>query len=84
MKIFKTSTGKLYIGTAREICSLYKNLSRRKIAEYIYNGTPRFNMSNFYGLCVDDYDTYTEMYYNPPKMTPVTADTALAVICGER
>ena len=53
MKAIATETGYLFIGTAREICSLYKNFMRREIAIPAFCNFPKFNMSKYYGLSVD-------------------------------
>ena len=40
----------IYVGTAREIRSLYKNLVKRKIAYPIFTDFPVFNPYKMYGL----------------------------------
>ena len=79
MKAIATETGYLFIGTAREICSLYKNFMRREIAIPAFCNFPKFNMSKYYGLSVDIYDEWNEMEI-APKMQIVAGDTALAII----
>ena len=79
MKAIETETGYLFIGTAREICSLYKNFMRREIAIQAFCNFPKFNMSKYYGLSVDIYDEWNEME-TAPKMQIVAGDTALAII----
>lgn len=79
MKAITTETGYLFIGTAREICSLYKNFMRREIAIPAFCNFPKFNMSKYYGLSVDIYDEWNEMEI-APKMQIVAGDTALAII----
>lgn len=79
MKNIETKTGSLFIGTAREICSLYKNFMRREIAMPTFCDFPKFNMSKFYGLSVDTYDEWNEREIEP-KMQVVAGDTALAII----
>lgn len=79
MKNITTDTGSIYIGTAREICSLYKNFAKREIAMPIFSDFPKFNMGKFYGLCVDTYDSWNEREINP-IMQVIAGDTALAII----
>lgn len=79
MKILKIETGKLYIGNAREICSLYKNFEKREIAMPIFVDFPKFNMYKFYGLSVNTYDLWNEREIEP-EMEVVAGDTALAMI----
>ena len=79
MKAIATETGYLFIGTAREICSLYKNFMRREIAIPAFCNFPKFNMSKYYGLSVDISDEWNEMEI-APKMQIVAGDTALAII----
>lgn len=63
-----------YIGTAREICSLYKNFSRREIAMPAFCDFPKFNMENHYALHLSyEHGDIPTMYVN-------TSDTALALI----
>lgn len=79
MKNIETNTGCLFIGTAREICSLYKNFEKREIAMPTFCDFPKFNMSKFYGLSVDTYDEWNEREISP-RMMVVAGDTALAMI----
>lgn len=71
--------GFLYIGTAREICSLYKNLDRREIAATSFCEPPKFNMERYYGLSVRESDV-DGRWFSVPKMNVVAGDTALAMI----
>ncbi len=72
----------LFVGNAREICSLYKNFLRRGIAEPSFCDFPQFNMARFYGLCISYYDDWNDEYYSEPRMMIVAGDTALAIICN--
>lgn len=44
---------KLYIGTAREIRSLYKNIEKRDIAIPVFSEDPKFNELKNYGLYIN-------------------------------
>ena len=79
MKKIETKTGNLFIGTAREICSIYKNFREREIAMPIFSDFPKFNMGKIYGLSVETYDEYTENCIFP-QMSVIAGDTALAMI----
>ena len=70
----------MYIGTAREICSLYKNFEKREIADPSFCNFPKFNMEKYYGLSVNFYDINGDEIY--PKMQVVAGDIALAIING--
>lgn len=50
----------LFVGNAREICSLYKTFLRRGIAEPSFCDFPQFNMARFYGLCISYYDDWND------------------------
>ena len=78
MKKIKTEDGCLYIGTAREICSLYKNFTDREIAWPIFSTFPKFNMEKYYGLSIDDYDE-DGLLFDIPEMQVVSGDMALAM-----
>lgn len=80
MKEINTEEGKLYLGTAREICSLYKNFDKREIAWPIFSTFPKFNMEKYYGLCICDYDCRNERWLSIPEIQVVSGDTALAMI----
>lgn len=82
MKIINVEDGKLYLGTAREICSLYKNFEKREIAWPVFSNFPKFNMERYYGLFIRDYDCINECWLHIPKMVVVTGDTALAIAFG--
>ncbi len=72
MKIFKNEDGVvMYVGTAREICSLYRNFVERAIWMPSHCDWPKFNMRRNYGIYVDaDADT----------MSVVSASTVLALL----
>jgi hypothetical protein len=73
----------LFVGTAREIRSLFNNLDKRDIAWAVFSGAPKFNEFRMYGLLVECYDTYREEYYAIPHMCVVNADTALNILMDE-
>lgn len=79
MKKIITEDGCLYLGTAREICSLYKNFEKREIAWPIFSTFPKFNMGKYYGLYIRDYDCINERWLSIPEMQVVAGDTALAI-----
>ncbi len=76
MKKIETETGYMYLGTAREICSLFRNLEKRYLAASIYSDDPKFNMNKFYALELD----YENLFADYPQMTVISGDTALAII----
>ena len=78
MKRIKTKTGKIFIGGAREIYSLYKNLEQRKIATPVFEN-PKMNINKFYGLVIDEYDELSEKLVKPCMMV-ISGDTALALL----
>ncbi len=78
MKKLNTKNGSLYIGTAREICSLYKNFANREIAWPVFSAFPKFNMEKHYGLSIHDYDE-DGWLLETPGMQIVSGDTALAI-----
>lgn len=80
MKKIIISTGNIYIGNAREICSLYKNFLKREIAMPIFSDFPKFNPLRFYGLYVREYDSYTEREMDIPEMQIISSDTVLEMI----
>lgn len=69
----------MYIGTAREICSLYKNFSRKEIAMPAFCDFPKFNMGRYYGLFIS-YNNVVRWDIQKPTMQVVAGDTALALI----
>ena len=79
MQNISTDTGSIYIGNAREVCSLYKNFTKRKLAMPVFSDFPKFNMGKFYGLCVTTYDSLNEREIDP-VMQVISGDTALAII----
>lgn len=76
MEKIETENGYIYIGTAREICSLFKNFEKRCLASSIYTGNPKFNMNKFYGLKID----YENLFANYPQMRVISGDMALSII----
>ena len=70
MKILTNEDGILYIGTAREICSLYKNFAEREIWTPSHCERPKFNMSRNYGIHVGEDEI----------MRVVSASTVLALL----
>lgn len=81
MKKINTKNGCLYIGTAREICSLYKNFADREIAWPIFSTFPKFNMEKYYGLSIHDYDE-DGLLFDIPSMQVVSSETAFAIAFG--
>ena len=79
MKKIITEDGCLYLGTAREFCSLYKNFEKREIAWPVFSDFPKFNMEKYYGLSISDYDCRNERWLSIPEMQVVAGDTALAI-----
>lgn len=75
MKIFKDEEGILYVGTAREICSLYKNFVERAIWMPSHCDWPKFNMDRNYGIHV---------YYKNEVMYVVSASTVLTLLFNIR
>ena len=76
----KKSNATLFIGEAREIASLYKNLEKREIAYDIFADAPKFNMTKMYGLVLD----YESNFRNIPNMQVVSSDTALRILLDEK
>ena len=70
----------LYLGTAREICSLYNNLKKRDIAHSTFSNKPKFNMFKCYGLMIECYDVYTEEYFQTPQMEVWKSDSCLSLL----
>lgn len=71
MKVLTGDEDVLYIGTAREICSLYKNFAEREIWTPSHCERPKFNMSRNYGIHVG---------YEDETMYVVSASTVLALL----
>lgn len=71
MKILTNEDDILYIGTAREIKSLYKNFAEREIWTPSHCECPKFNMSRNYGIHVG---------YEDKTMYVVSASTVLALL----
>ena len=78
MKKIELENKDLYIGTAREICTLYKKLVDKEIAWPIFSDMPKFNMTKYYGLAVQYFDIDGEPL-EVPEMQVVSGDTALAI-----
>lgn len=76
MKMIKLSNNKLYIGTAREIKSLYANMEKHEIAFSIFADEPKFNKLRKYGL----YINYDELFEEFPTMEILTASDILAIV----
>lgn len=56
----------IYTGTAREILSLWKNLTERHMDDWSFIlNTPKMNMNKNYGLYVDLVDGLDEPYSKP-------------------
>lgn len=63
--------GELYIGTAREIRSLYKKLSEKTTMYPVFVDAPILKDDRMYGIHVDEEGQYTV----------VNASTCLAILC---
>lgn len=70
----------LFLGSAREINSLFRNLEKREIAFCVFSSYPRFNSSHNYGLLVRNYDECREEYLLAPEMSVINADMAVDIL----
>lgn len=70
----------LYVGTAREIKSLYNNLIKKDLGYSVFVYEPRFNMSRMYGLYLTYYDEYTECLNDVPEISILSADTVCELL----
>lgn len=82
MKKYTSENADLYIGTAREVLSLLKNLEKRGIAVYPYMKAS-CNMMKMYGLKIEYYSEYEERFHDVPRMTILTADSVLVELVCE-
>lgn len=71
MRVFKDNDGVTYVGTAREICSLYRKFVEHATWMPSHCDWPKFRMDNNYGIRVD---------YEDEVMYVVTASTVLALL----
>ena len=62
----------IFVGTAREICSLYRNILSRNIAYSDFAEFPKFNSEKVYGLWI-------EMCDGDYKMSVINSDTIARV-----
>lgn len=81
MKKITTETGYLYIGSARQMLSLYKALDKRELAYPIFSDYPKVNKDKVYGIAVDTIDYSTGEMINP-EMCIVSADVILRTLFG--
>ena len=79
MKQYNLKEGKLFIGTAREILSLYRNYRERELADFVFANYPKMNMSKNYGLLITDFDEI-EAHEVAPYMTVLNASTVLELL----
>lgn len=70
----------LFLGSAQEINSLFRNLEKREIAFSIFSSYPRFNYSHNYGLIIRNYDEYQEEYLLVPEMSVINTDMAIDML----
>lgn len=70
MKKYNIGTSILYVGTARQICSLYKNFLSREIVMPSHCDFPKFNMGRMYGLLIEDDVMYV-----------ASSDTVVRILC---
>lgn len=64
-----------YVGTAREVASLYKNFLNREIAAPEFCDYPKFNMDKNYALVITDVSS-DEI----PTMMVITSDTFVSLL----
>ncbi len=64
-----------YVGTAREVVSLYKNFLNREIAAPEFCDYPKFNMDKSYALAITDVSS-DEI----PTMMVITSDTFVSLL----
>ena len=62
MKKQNVKDGELYIGTSREITSLYRNLKERDIYNRPHEGYLKMNALEKYGLLVRKHNTEKTVY----------------------
>ena len=79
-KINLKNNNTLFVGSAREINSLFRNLEKREIAFSVFSSYPRFNPDHSYGLIVRNYDEYQEEYLLVSEMSVVNADMAIDIL----
>ena len=72
MKKYNIENGILYVGTARQICSLYKNFLSREIVMPSHCDFPKFNMGRMYGLLID---------FEDDVMYVASSDTVVRILC---
>ena len=66
----------LFIGTAREIKSLFDNMEKHYVAFSIFSESPKFTMWKNYGLLIDHEET-VGMY---PGMRVLSASEVLGLL----
>lgn len=82
MKRVEFETSIMYIGTAREMCSLRRKLIIHDIAE-VFHCEAKFNMNKMYGLEVDFDDEDDKYYLQGGNMYILTADTVIERLLDE-
>ena len=63
-----------YVGTAREITSLYKNFLKREIAYPEFCDYPKFNMNKYYCFIVEESSSTI------PSMVLMSSDTLVSIM----
>ena len=76
MKLVNMDGNKLYIGTAREIKSLHKNMEKHEVAFSMFSEEPKFNKLKNYGL----YLNYEEELDGFPTIEVWSADSVLDIL----
>ena len=66
----------MFVGTAREICSLHKNLCKRYLAQPSHSDDPKFNMYRLYGLHLSHW-TLDDEWMREPDMYVMNSSTVL-------
>lgn len=69
----------VYVGTAREIKRLRRNLLE-KCNYFSVHGEPKFNLGRLYGLVVRYYDAFNECYFEMPEVAIANSDTVLEML----
>lgn len=81
MRKYEMNDGYVYVGTAREISSLYKKFEKRELATPEFCNFPKFNMGKVYGLLVDNYDEFEHEFIDP-RMRVVTLETVVDLLAS--
>ena len=73
MKKILTESGKMYLGEAREIKSLYKKFLMDD-SVYCLHNEPKYRMYSVYAVLVNEYD-YTGEHLLVPEVHVIDSDT---------